>query len=150
MHRVNNIELRNRVHTAMYDLIKDKGIASPVEVLMEIGILSKDDFENWRFGRIPYLEQVCKINLSKLSTIMREIRSFATKNNLKPSWTYYRQWGKGSTKLLRFSKSGSESIERAYATHYVSQHKVVEAQERRKLKKQPEEAASTTAEPIAE
>jgi len=121
---VNNSELHKKVHSAMYSLIKQKGIASPVEVLIEIGVLSKEDCEKWRFGKIDYLERVCKINLSKLSTINHEIRVFARKNDLKPSWTYYKRWGcKGKKIKLRFSKSGDEQIERLYATHYVSQRK---------------------------
>jgi hypothetical protein len=108
----------------MYSLIKQKGIASPVEVLIEIGVLSKEDCERWRFGKVDYLERVCKINLSKLSTINHEIRVFARKNDLKPSWTYYKRWGcKGKKIQLRFSKSGGEQIERLYATHYISQRK---------------------------
>ena len=120
---MNNRELQTKVHAAMYTLIKEKGVASPIEVLMAIGILSKEDYENWRFGRVSYLERVCKINLSKLSTINHEIRVFAQKNGLKASWSDYRKWGKGKNIRLRFSKSGGENIERLYATHYVSQVK---------------------------
>ena len=91
---MNNIELRKKVHSAMYALVKKNGVASPVEVLIEIGVLSKENYENWRRGRVPYLERVCQINLSKLSTINKEIRAFAQKNGLKPSFTDYRKWGK--------------------------------------------------------
>jgi hypothetical protein len=92
---VNNKELHDKVHSTMYVLIKEKGVASPVEVLMAVGVLSKENYENWRRGRVSYLERVCEINLSKLSAINHEIRVFAQKNDLKPSWTDYRQWGKG-------------------------------------------------------
>jgi len=99
--------------------IFEKGYAAPVDVLMDIGVLSKKDYEDWRAGRVPFLEKVCQANLSKLSNIMREIRTFAAKNNLKASWTFYRQYGKGNKQKLRFSKSGNETIEKAYATHYM-------------------------------
>jgi len=115
----------------MYTLIKEKGVASPVEVLMVIGVLSKDDYENWRFGRVDYLERVCKINQSKLSSINREIRAFARKNDLKPSWTDYRKWGKGVKTRLRFSKYRNANVEKLYATHYVSSRKVEDVKERR-------------------
>ena len=123
---MNNAELRAKVHSAMYTLVKEKGVASPVEVLIAVGVLSKEDCERWRFGKVDYLERVCKINLSKLSSINHEIRVFARKNDLKPSWTYYKRWGcKGKKIKLRFSKSGDEQIERLYATHYVSQRKPI-------------------------
>ena len=136
---MNNQELKKKVNSAMYTLIKENGIASPVEVLMSIGVLSKEDYERWRRGEVDYLERVCKINLSKLSTINAEIRAFARNSDLKPSWTFYKKWKGGkskgrstvnTTKLL-FSKSRNVNIEKQYATHYISQRKVDEAKERR-------------------
>jgi len=123
----NDHDLQVKVHTAMYQLIKEKGVASPAEVLMAVGVLSKSDYERWRRGHIDYLERVCKINLRKLSFINHEIRVYARKNEFKPSWTDYCRLGKGETTRLRFSKSGDENIERLYATHYVSYQKVEEA-----------------------
>ena len=127
---MNNKELQKRVHSSMYTQIKEKGIATPVEVLMAIGVLSKADYENWRFGRVDYLERVCKINLSKLSSINREIRAFARRNELKPSLTDYKKWGKGVKISLRFSKYGHASVEKLYATHYVNKRKTEEAKAR--------------------
>jgi len=82
-----------------------------------------------------------KINLGKLSCVNSEIRAYARKHDLKPSWSFYKKWktnkkgNSGATIKLRFSKSGDESIEKQYATHYVGKQKVAEAQERRKPKK---------------
>ena len=131
---MNNIELQKKVNAAMRTLIKEKGCASPAEVLIAIGVLSKQDYENWRFGRVPYLEKACKINLSKLSTINHEIRAYATRAHLKASWTAYMKWGnkKGQRKIrIQFSKSGDEKIERLYATHYVSASAARAANERK-------------------
>lgn len=136
---MNDNELHDKVTAAMYTLIKDKGVAAPVDVLMAVGVLSKADYENWRRGRVDYLERVCKINLKKLSAINRAIRDYAGKHNLKPSWTDYRKWGKGENTRLRFSKSGDEQIERLYATHYISQTKVDEAAKRKQQKKPNDE-----------
>ena len=133
---MNNIELQKKVRSAMYTLIKEKGVASPSEVLIAVGVLSKADYENWRFGRVPYLEKVCKVNLGKLTTINREIRAYAKKANLKASWTAYMKWGnkKGKKKTrLQFSRSGDEQIERFYATHYVNEYSVKLAKERKEL-----------------
>lgn len=120
---VNDGEIKRRVHSAMYHQLQEKGYAAPADVLMDIGVLTKEDYENWRFGRVPYLECVCKVNLKMLSSIMHEVRSYAAKNNLKPSWTYYGKWGvkNGRRPKLRFSKSGDEKIEEGYSTHYLKQ-----------------------------
>ena len=56
---------------------------------------------------------------------MKQIRAYAKKSNLKPSFCYYKRWGvkkkHGHKPVipLRFSKSGNPEIEKAYATHYV-------------------------------
>ena len=126
---MNSNDIQGKIHNSMYQQIQKNGIAVPVQVLMDLSILSKEDYERWRFGKVDYLERVCKVNLSKLSLIMREIRSYAAKNHLKASWTFYKQWGLKSlphTKKLRFSKSGGEDIEKAYATHYIDPGRISE------------------------
>jgi hypothetical protein len=124
MDPMNDHELIKKVHSIQHSLINSKGYVASIDVLMELGVLSKADYENWRGGRVDYLERVCKINLKKLSKINHEIRVFARQYNLKGSWTDYRTWGKGKHIRLRFSKSGREGIEHLYATHYVRQTKV--------------------------
>ena len=109
----------------MHRQILSRGYAAPVDVLMDIGALSKEDYEAWRRGRVDYLERVCRLNLHKLSTMMKAVRAYARENNLKPSFTGYNQWGvKGRSPRLRFSKSGDPGIERNYATHYVDPERV--------------------------
>lgn len=66
-------------------------------------------------GRVPFLEALCVGNYRKLSEVMKEIRSYATKNGWKSSVSSYKHKGKP----LRFSKTGNPKIEEAYATHYV-------------------------------
>lgn len=115
------------VHSSIYHQIQVRGYAAPVDVLMDCGVLSKKAYEEWRFGRTPYLEKNCTVNLKKLSFIMHQIRVYAQKNSLKPSVCVYKRCGakkKGGhghkpVSLLRFSKSGNEKIEQFYSTHYL-------------------------------
>ena len=118
---MNQEQLVSKVGSSMYHQINDVGYATAVKTLMELGILSKEDYERWRNGQIPYLEKVCKINLKKLAGVLEEMKRYAGKNNLKSSFTFYKQWGRKnkSTVQLRFSKTGNEYIEKLYATHYV-------------------------------
>ena len=122
---MNRKEIIGKVHNSMYHQLQKEGYAVPVQVLMDLGYLSPADHERWRTGGVDYLERLCKVNLSKLSFIMGEVRAYARKNNLKPSFTVYKCWGrKGKPTIkLRFSKSGDENVERGYATHYVRQAK---------------------------
>jgi hypothetical protein len=126
---MNNGEIIGKVHNSMYRRIQQSGTVAPVQILIDLGILSAADYERWRFGNLDYLERVCKVNLHKLAFIMQEVRAYALKNDLKASWTFYRQWGrKGKTPAvnLRFSKYGSEDVERDYATHYISERRMAE------------------------
>lgn len=133
----NDHDLAVKVHSAMYHQCKRRGYAAPVDVLMDLGALSKENYEAWRFGRVSYLERVCTMNLRKLSFIMHQIRVYARKMDLKPSFTYYKQWGvkkKGGQGRkpvipLRFSKSGEPDIERWYATHFVDSKQIAKLNE---------------------
>ncbi|MDR2203392.1 MAG: hypothetical protein LBE76_03660 [Nitrososphaerota archaeon] len=118
---MNDKELKHKVNQVMHELMTSTGgVVVPVEVLQRVGVLSKENYEKWRNGQVDYLEGVCSCNLSKLSTLMKEMRIFAKKNELKPSWTYYHGWAKAKDKKLRFSKSGNTNIEQSYATSYIS------------------------------
>ena len=101
---------------------------------MDLDVLSKENYEAWRFGRVSYLERVRTVNLRKLSFILHQMRVYAQKTELKPSFCYYKQWGvkkkggQGHKPVipLRFSKSGAADVERWYATHFVDAKKIAE------------------------
>lgn len=116
---MNDAELKKRVRSAADNIYNRDNFISPVGLLLEIGVLTKSDYERWRMGRVPYLEQVCNVNLRKLSLIMAELRYIAVERKLRPSTTAYKKWGKGIKGDLRFSKSGDPKIELAYKTHYI-------------------------------
>ena len=141
---MNNRELRGKVRSAMYRQTQERGYAAAVDELMEIGYLRKEDYENWRHGRVPYLERVCGVNLSKLSTVLYEMRAYAQDVKLKPSFCFYKQWavkkkggqGKRPVIPLRFTKSGREDMERQYATHFVDSKRVAELKAKRMASQQ--------------
>ena len=148
---MNDTELIKKVNAAMYQQCRNRGYAAPVDVLMDVVILSKKDYENWRFGQVDYLERVCKINLRKLSLVMRQMRAYGKKAGLKPSFCYYKRWGvkkkngQGHKPVipLRFSKSGAAEIERQYATHFVDLRRTAQLKEARQSKGSSEEGGSS-------
>lgn len=131
---MNSDDLIGKVHSSMYHQCRDRGYATPVDVMMDVGVLPKKKYEDWRFGRVPNLESVCTVNLHKLSFIMHQMRVYARKTGLQPSVTCYKQWGvkkksgQGSRPVipLRFSKSGNPEIERWYATHFLDSKRIAE------------------------
>ena len=130
-------ELEKKIIQIIHDLANEKGYVCSVDVLIRLNYLTKTDYENWRFGRVEYLEKVCRVSLGKLTTINRLIRQISAKANLKSSWTAYNKYGKGAKIRLRFCKSGNENIEKLYATHYISEYVM------RKMKQNKEDEKST-------
>ena len=121
---MNNSDLKNKIKLVGKEIIEEKGYLSSIDVLLKLEYLSEKDYENWRFGKVEYLEKVCGVNLKKLSTINKTIKEISGQLNLKKSWTAYDKYGKGKKIRLRFSKSGNKQIEEAYATHYLNIEKI--------------------------
>ena len=109
----------SRVVRAVAKILSRSDVVSPVEVLMEMGNLSKKNHDAWRKGQVPYLERVFEGSLSKASRILRIIGFHVHDLNMRPSQTVYHQWGKGNSRILQFSKSGIKKIEEAYSRHYI-------------------------------
>ena len=63
-----------------------------MDVLVGMGLLDPVKLEDWRLGRVPYLEE---------------------------STTAYMRWGKGTKRRLRFTKTGDAKLEEAYSRHFV-------------------------------
>lgn len=121
---MNNTDLRNKIKIIGGKIIEEKGYLTSIDILLKLDYLSEKDYENWRFGKVEYLEKVCSVNLKKLSTINKTIKEISGQWNLKQSWTAYNKYGKVKKIRLRFSKSGNEQIEQAYATHYINTEKI--------------------------
>ncbi len=122
---MNNKELEKKITAIINSLIYEKGYICSVDVLLRLDYLAQKDYQDWRLGRVPYLEKVCKVNLKKLSLTNKIIRNFAKQRQLKSSWTGYNQWGKNK-RILVFSKSGDLSIEKLYATHFIDTARINE------------------------
>ena len=113
-------QLYASVAKAVSEILATSNFVAPVDVLLKLQRLTKQQVEDWRFGRIPYLERVCQGSLGKLNRILRILDLHAKALGLKPSTTVYRKWGSGNKRiLLRFSKSGDSLLEAAYSRHYV-------------------------------
>jgi hypothetical protein len=108
-----------RVARAVDKLLARGSVVAPVDVLVEMGLLDPKHLEDWRRGRVPYLERVIDCNLNRLSRLLRILRFHAHDLNLKPSITVYMRWGKGPKRRVRFTKTGDPKLEEAYSRHFV-------------------------------
>jgi hypothetical protein len=111
------------VKTAVNTILKTSNVVSSIDVLIQIGNLTKENYERWRFKKIPYLEKVIVCNLSAISRKLKILQHYCTERGLKQSKTIYKSWGKGTKVLLRFSKFGNPRMEELYSMQYVARRK---------------------------
>src|SRR5262249_21522413 len=115
----NRRRLADRVAKAAEASLAAQNYVSPVDVLVGIGWLDPGAVKRWRQGQVDYLERVVQTNVSRISEAMKLFRSWATAKGLIPSETSYVA-RTPSRQTLRFSKSGTPTIERLYRTHWLS------------------------------
>ena len=108
-----------RIERAVTNILAQGKVVAPVDVLVDMGLLAPEKLEDWRRGRVRYLEEVINCNLTRLSRILRLLRFYAHDLKLVPSVTAYMRWGKGPTQRLRFTKTGDPNLEEAYARHFL-------------------------------
>lgn len=58
MFRINRQELQKKGRHTVHQLVWKKGYASPLDLFLEMGKISPKLVEDWRFGKVPYLERV--------------------------------------------------------------------------------------------
>jgi hypothetical protein len=115
----NRADIDRRVVRAAEAALAKRKFVTAIDVLVGVGWLEPRRVDEWRQGRVDYLERVTVANLGKISTAMRSFRLWAQARGLKPSETAYVARTRDH-RPLRFSKSGNPEIERAYRTHWVS------------------------------
>lgn len=142
----NGTKLKQRVVQAAEAALAERQFVSAIDVLVGIGWLAPSRVEEWRQGRVEYLERVTQANLAKMSAVMKLFRTWATDLGLVPSETVYVARTR-DRRTLRFSKSGNPDIEHAYRTHWVSPA-LSEAKRRRLAERQSRPADLVVVWPI--
>jgi hypothetical protein len=116
---LNMQEIVKQTNIAFSKCLREKGYVSVIDVLMEMGKLSKEGRADWRFRRVPHLEKVVYLNLAKINLIIKTIRKNAREMNLKIEQDALPVLGKGPKRLLQFGKYGHPYQEEAYSTHFL-------------------------------
>ena len=111
--------LFSRIERVVAKILVQGKVVAPVDVLVGMGLLTSECLEDWRRGRVPFLERQILGNLTRLSRLLRILRMHAHDLNLVPTVVEYRRWGKGPKQRLRFTKTGDPRLEEAYARHFV-------------------------------
>ncbi len=116
----NRMRIKQRVVQAAEQPLNQNHFVSPVDILIALGWLQPIQVQDWRKGKIPYLEKAIQANLNKISYAMKCFRLWSAQKELKTSETAYLARTRGSKKELQFSISGHPRIEQAYRTHHLS------------------------------
>src|SRR3989338_3905500 len=117
---MNNKSLDQKVKQVAEKTLHDRNYVCAIDILLGIGYLQPVHIDDWKRGRVPYLEKVICANLSKISYAMKSFRVWARQKGLNQSETSYLLKTQNHSRALQFSKSGDSNIELAYRTHYVS------------------------------
>lgn len=119
-HSMNRQQLESKIFQTAEQILSRQHYVSAIDLFIGIGLLQSIHVQEWRKGKIPYLEKTIQGNLSKISYAMKCFRRWAAHKILKPSQTAYLMHTRKDRRELRFSKSGNPKIEYSYRTHYVS------------------------------
>ena len=113
--------LGERVAAAAERALNYQKNVSAIDVLMGMGLLHRRHLEEWRQGRVPYLEQGIQCHPQKLSDSLRLFRLWAESHGLKAAETEYAMQGHGGVRRpLQFTATGTPDDERPYRTQWVS------------------------------
>jgi hypothetical protein len=82
-------DIEARVRRVAEQALAEQHYIRPVDVLLGLGWLAPTHVDEWRQGRVAYLEGVTQGNPSKISTAMAEFRRWARARGLQPSETAY-------------------------------------------------------------
>ena len=82
-------DIEKRVISSAENILYQQKHVSCISVLISMGWLKQVHFEDWRRGRVPYLEKVVEANLGKISYAMQCFRKWAITKGLKPSSATY-------------------------------------------------------------
>lgn len=112
--------IEERVLKAAEEALLHHQYVSSIDVFTRMGLLQSVHVEDWKKGRILYLEKVIQGNLSKITRVMKTFQLWAKQRDLLARETTYLSRSRGSKRALQFSKSANPYIEKAYRTHYIS------------------------------
>lgn len=139
----NRINIGKRVIQIAEETLYRQKYVSPIDIFLGLGWLQPIHVQEWRKGKIPYLEKVIQVNLGKISFTMKCFGKWAKTKQLKPSETIYLIRSSGPKRKALFSKSGNPFIEKSYATHYVSP--ILSEKKQQRLKEKLDKASDLIA-----
>jgi hypothetical protein len=131
--------LERRVVAAAETVLAREQSVSSLDVLAQIGWLPWGLVDDWRRGRVDYLERVAAVGPDRLATALEHLRRWAIRRGLEPGDVDYVAATR-DRRSLRFTADGDQAAERAWRTHWIRPDLSAAARERltRRQSKAPE------------
>jgi hypothetical protein len=111
---------RDRFYAPIKDateaVLRSTDVLRPIDVLIQLEVITPELVEEWRKGEVPYLERGITAGLSRVARMLTILHAHALELGLVPIAGKYTR--RGSKARLRFSKSGERASEEAYSRHY--------------------------------
>ena len=119
MSRESQAKLEARVVAAAEAALARSRSVSPIDVLTGLGWLPGRRVDEWRQGRLAYLEESLTARPERIAAVLAALRRWAESQGLRPGEVPYVSATR-DRRPLHFSRSGDEATERAYRTHWIS------------------------------
>jgi hypothetical protein len=121
--------LERRVVAAAETVLAREQSVSSLDVLAQIGWLPWGLVDDWRRGRVDYLERVAAVGPDRLATALEHLRRWAIRRGLEPGDVDYVAATR-DRRSLRFTADGDQAAERAWRTHWTRPDLSAAARER--------------------
>ena len=111
--------LKERVELAADAVLRASGSVGPLELLMEMKLLSPSHFAGWQKGIILTLEDVIQGSPERLLQSFQYFQQWADDRGLRPVNVPYRRSSPGGETALLVTKGDNYELETFYHTRYI-------------------------------
>ena len=112
--------IRERAITAAEGALEQQHFVGPIDVLVRMRLLEMVHVEEWKKGRIDFLESTIQANPKKISKALSVFEEWALEKGLVPKETQALRTARGGNVALQFTQNGDPEAERFFRTQYFS------------------------------
>jgi hypothetical protein len=117
----NQNQTKERVEQAAEIVLNNQGYVCPIDVLVQMRLLDPVHVQEWKQGKIPYLEDAIYCNADKFVFAMQCFNawSWLSEKGLEPREIVYYGMTRDQ-RALQFTENGGADYERFFRIHYFS------------------------------
>ncbi len=113
-----NYSVEPKLQASIDYLLQTQGTYSPVELLLHEGFLTYENYEDWRYGKKAYLEQIVDGAVDTLRERLNQAALWLQHLGMQAEMHHYRRWGVEGEGPLCFCEEKSDEVIFLYQTHF--------------------------------